>query len=425
MPKFVIILIVAIMTLPMQPHIGSEGPSLFLAALADDDDDDGGRREIGDDDDDDGPTRRRVRAPRATPPTPLPQRAANEILARGLSEDDLAGLLQQDFSTLESNRLSNGQLLVRLRKPAALSMNEALAVVRELTSDDGSDFNHFYRSEQGSACNGIDCPARQMIDWPVSTAACGSLPRIGMVDTGLNAQHKALAGAKIQLHRFDDGRKASDLLHGTAVAALLVGEADSRSPGLIPEAELLAVDAFHRAGQDQRTDAFSLIRALDYLADRQVRIVNLSLAGPANEALEAQVSKMDKTGILLIAAAGNTGPAAPPAHPAAYPQVIAVTAVDRRGTIYRRANRGPHIDLAAPGVDVWTAASIRGARTKTGTSYAAPFVSAAAALLLQSEPGLTNEQIRSRLLADARDLGPQGRDNIFGEGLVTAQTACR
>ncbi|SNR54443.1 Subtilase family protein [Paracoccus sediminis] len=216
----------------------------------------------------------------------------------------------------------------------------------------------------------------------------------------------------------------SDLLHGTAVAALLVGNADSRSPGLVPQAELVAVDAFQKVAQDQRMDAFALIEALDYLTAQNVRIVNLSLAGPPNAALAGQVGQMAAADILMIAAAGNGGPRAAPAYPAAYDAVLAVTAVDRRGQVYRRANRGDHIDLAAPGVNVWTAASIRGARTKTGTSYAAPFVTAAAALLWQRDPSLSAAQLRDRLRASARDLGADGRDAIFGDGLIAAPPPC-
>ena len=184
------------------------------------------------------------------------------------------------------------------------------------------------------------------------------------------------------------------------------------------------MDAFHKARQDERADAFALVEALDYLASQNVQIVNLSLAGPPNQALGGQIRRMDRQGIVLVAAAGNGGPAAKPAFPAGYDPVIAVTAVDRRQQVYRRANRGSHIDLAAPGVNVWTAASISGARTKTGTSFAAPFVTAAAALLLQSEAGLTPAQTRARLQGAARDLGKAGPDEVFGHGLVQPAGGC-
>lgn len=397
-----------------------QGPGWGLsAAWADDDDDDDDRG-----DDDDAPVRRRpapvVRA------APLPSLAPNEVIARGLTPADLRRLNEQGFRLLRSVTLADGQPMHRLRKPAGLSMQAARQRVRQIGSASAADFNHYYRPGQAADCAGGDCPARQMIAWPATPGGCGSAVRIGMVDTGVNADHPALNTARLRVHQIAPGDRlaASDPVHGTAVAALLVGRSDSRSPGLVPYAELIAVDAFHKARQDERADAFALIEALDYLADQKVQIVNLSLAGPPNQALDGQIREMERHGILLVAAAGNGGPAAKPAFPAGYAPVIAVTAVDRRSQIYRRANRGSHIDLAAPGVDVWTAASISGARTRTGTSFAAPFVTAAAALLLQSEPGLAPAQARARLQQAARDLGSPGPDAVFGHGLVQPAGAC-
>lgn len=416
---------VAIFALSLfQSEAGPYGVAMVSAAYAQDDDDDDGPRLRGmratDDDDDDAPVRRRAPARVAAP---LPQRAPNEILVRGLSDGDLASLAEQGFSVLQRRDLSDGQSLIRLQKPQSLGMAAARRVVRQLQSPQGADFNHYYRTEQAEACRGVDCLARDMIEWPV-TAGCGDLPLIGMVDTGLNAEHAALSHADIKLHRVETESPVSDLLHGTAVAALLVGDSGSRSPGLIPQAELVAVDAFHKDRKDQRADAFALIEALDYLASQNVRVINLSLAGPPNRALQRQIRALDQAGVVVVAAAGNNGPSAKPAYPAAYDQVIAVTAVDRRGQVYRRANRGEHIDIAAPGVDVWTAASISGARTKTGTSYAAPFVTAAVAMLLQRQPDLTPAQVRERLVADAQDLGDTGRDRVFGQGLLTPPQGC-
>jgi minor extracellular protease Epr len=144
----------------------------------------------------------------------------------------------------------------------------------------------------------------------------------------------------------------------------------------------------------------------------------MSLAGPPNRVLEAAAAALVERGVIIVAAAGNGGPKADPGYPAAYPGVIAVTAVDSTDTVYRRAGRGPHIDLAAPGVDVWTAASVSGAKPKTGTSFAAPFVTAAAAMALGREPEMDVAALTAMLAGSARDLGDPGRDDVYGFGLI-------
>lgn len=436
MSRILHITVIVLAAFFIQPQFGSTGPELVRVAWADDDDDGGPRlfqlRARSDDDDDDGVRRRVVSddddddGPVVRRPAPAPRRAPQEILARGVSDADIDSLEQQGFSVLQRHDLSSGQPLIRFRKPGAMSMQRARQIVRRLESPESADFNHFYRSEQAEECLTIDCLARQAIAWPEFHRGCGSLPVIGMIDTGLNADHAALSGANLHVHSIEAGDpgQRSELLHGTAVASLLVGDTDSRSPGLIPAARLLAVDAFHKVRADERADAFGLIQALDYLSRQNVKTVNLSLSGPPNAALESQIVRMAEDDIVIVAAAGNNGPSAKPAYPAAYESVIAVTAVDRRGQVYRRANRGEHIDLAAPGVDVWTAASISGARTKTGTSYAAPFVTAAAAMLLQSQPQLAAEEVRRFLIARARDLGSDGHDDIYGHGLLTPPDDC-
>jgi subtilisin family serine protease len=187
----------------------------------------------------------------------------------------------------------------------------------------------------------------------------------------------------------------------------------------------VAVDAFYRRGSDERADVFTLIDALGQLSERGVGVINLSLAGPPNTVLEEVVRRLvGERDIVLVAAVGNDGPRADPAFPAAYPEVIAVTAVDRDRVVYRRAIRGPHVDLAAPGVAVWTAASISGARWKTGTSYAVPFVTAAAAILREMRPELTAPEVGPELLGLANDLGDPGPDPVFGAGLLALGTLC-
>lgn len=427
MAKLLLTLLIFSVALAIErmPRSGDFG--LVAAALANDDDDDGGRRRVADDDDDDDDGGRRRPGgtrPVSRPAAPPPLQVPDEIVVQGLSQSDLDRLLGAGFSVVREIVLQDGRSLRRLRKPAPLTLEQARDAVRQYGSGQDSDFNHLYRGESGEVCRGRDCLARQMIAWPAVSRCGGTPPRIGMVDTGLNAAHEALADARIVVHRLETGDPPSGEMHGTAVAALLVGDPGFRSPGLVPHMPLVAVDAFHKVGSDERTDIFALIEGLDFLAGQDVRIINLSLSGPANLLLERRVAELDGRGILVVAAAGNAGPNAVPVYPAGYEPVLAVTAVDRRGEVYRRAGRGPHIDLAAPGVDVWTAASIRGARTKTGTSFAAPFVTATAALTLEGNPGLAPADLRRLLTERASDLGEAGRDDVYGHGLVTIPPPC-
>lgn len=377
--------------------------------------------------------RRRTSRPRSVTPAPVVAQpktayAPDEVISIGLQPEHITALTATGFSVLRSSTLGGDQTMHRLRKPAAMSLEDAVADVRQHSPL--TDMNHFYRSEAAAdevapapACTDTNCLARDMIDWP-EASSCGTPPKIGMIDTGLNAGHIALADASLTVHRLEMEAAQSGLMHGTSIASLLVGDTESRSPGLVPHMPLYAVDAFYSDGEEERSDGFSLIRALDWLADNETRIINLSLAGDDNLLLAGKIAEMEEKGILLIAAAGNNGPSAKPAFPAAYDTVVAVTAVDRRGQVYRRANRGEHIDLAAPGVEVWTAASISGARTKTGTSYAAPFVTATAALYLQSDPALEPSELRQKLNDATRDLGEEGRDLIYGNGLIDPPRSC-
>lgn len=362
----------------------------------------------------------------------LPARADREIVALGLDDDDIAELSAQGFAVLDDQTLQIvGARLFLLSTPQGLSLEQARAIVTDLNPEALVDFNHFYRAGGDTAveCSGPHCRAASAISWPVGSDALSGCPieaRIGLIDTGINADHATFRNRQLEVIDMLPGGKAkSGRKHGTAVAAILLGSAESRSPGLLPDSTVIAVDAFHRGGsRDERSDVHTLVRAMDRLAERDVTVINLSLSGPPNLLLEAMTGHLNDASIVLVAAAGNAGPRAKPAYPAAYPRVIAVTAVDGNGNVYRRAGRGAHIDLAAPGVDVWTAASIRGARTKTGTSFATPFVTAAVALA-QVRLGLQgHEQLVDALAANALDLGAPGRDDIFGYGLVQAVGTC-
>lgn len=312
--------------------------------------------------------------------------------------------------------------LFRLRVPGGQSGEQALATLRQLVPAALSDLNHLYRPDDFT-CDGPECAAQAAIGW--SPASLDAAPRIGMIDTGINAAHHALEGQNLTVHQVDLAeRDAPGRQHGTAIAALLVGRAGDRVPGLLPKAELVAVEAFHRGNLGDQADAFSVVAALDRLSTEGVQVINLSFSGPENAVLGRIVRRVLHQGVALVAAAGNDGPGAPPAFPAAWPGVIAVTAVDTRMNPYRQASTGAHVSLAAPGVNLWTAASVSGGRLRSGTSYAAPFVTAVLALERFHAPDASLAELIARMHACARDLGAPGFDSVFGHGLVRAPEAC-
>jgi subtilisin family serine protease len=165
------------------------------------------------------------------------------------------------------------------------------------------------------------------------------------------------------------------------------------------------------------------VRSLDWAVAHRARIINMSFAGPRDPEIAASLAVALKKGVVLIASAGNAGRNAAPLYPAADPNVIAVTAIDAEDHLLGVANRGRHIAVAAPGVDIVGPASGGGYQMSTGTSVAAAHVSGVAALLIAFKPTLTPDAVRKLLASTATDLGPKGRDDQFGAGLVDAYRA--
>ncbi|GGE54929.1 protease [Agaricicola taiwanensis] len=351
---------------------------------------------------------------------PAPQRATNELVAAGLTPANLAELKASGFRVKAGASASD---VVTLEVPRGVSLADARLAVGRVNASAASDFNHFYYTDGGPnpGCTEGQCAPQQMIGWTApDVAACGPLPTIGMVDTAIDLENEALKGQAIEtlvpegLVRGRDG--ARDTSHGTAVAAIIAGRADSSTPGLLPGARILAVDVFQPAdAQRSRTDVTGLTKAIELLVSRGVKIINLSLSGPDNEVLRRVIEKAQDAGVIFIAAAGNGGPGAKPAYPAAYDRVIAVTAVDADMKAYARASRGSYVDVAAPGVGIKAAGS---AEPRSGTSYATPFVAAAVTLLRASAPEAEVEDFHPALFIRARDLGPVGRDPVYGWGLL-------
>jgi subtilisin family serine protease len=144
----------------------------------------------------------------------------------------------------------------------------------------------------------------------------------------------------------------------------------------------------------------------------------MSFAGPRDPSIERALKAAAEKGVILIAAAGNAGPKSPPLYPAADVNVIAVSASDYADKPFAMANRGKHIAVAAPGVDVLVPSPKGGYQLTTGTSVAAAHVSGVAALLLEGRPNLTPKDVRAILMSTAKPVAFRGHEEVFGAGLV-------
>jgi subtilisin family serine protease len=163
-----------------------------------------------------------------------------------------------------------------------------------------------------------------------------------------------------------------------------------------------------------------IVAGLAELAQQDVRVINVSIVGPDNAVLGAIIRALLARSIAIVAAAGNDGPNAAPLYPAAYPGVIAVSAVDAKQRVLPEASGGGHISFAAPGADMLAALPGGGFANVRGTSYAAPLVSGLVARALDGHDAASAASIVQQLAASARDRGSKGRDRRYGYGLVGA-----
>ncbi len=370
----------------------------------------------------------------------------NEVLAVGA---DSASIERAQALGFKADPLINSEAgdhtIVRLTVPSGLDAVRGQDLLSKELPGQRFELNRVYRLYRASAreepvtldkslpatvpgntatCAANRCVAKEVIGWKDTLSPCAKGLKVGVIDTDIDEVHPAFEGRHI--HRFDfapDGRLPAPNWHGTAVLSLLAGGSLTSTPGLIPDAEFFAANIFYSdESGDMTADTISLLKALDWMKAFDVKLINMSFSGPRDGLVGEAIERMGENGVLFVAAAGNDGPLAEPAYPAAYPQVIAVTAVTKDLRNYRYANRGDHIDISAPGVDIWTAAPGGRAGYHTGTSFAAPHVTA----VLAVEPPESFKQGKADLLDNlaVMDLGQEGRDPIYGRGLLLAPSEC-
>ncbi|WP_200381444.1 S8 family serine peptidase [Thiococcus pfennigii] len=262
---------------------------------------------------------------------------------------------------------------------------------------------------------------------------------VAVIDSGLDLDHPDLVGriaAGIDLVDGDaEPWDTHPLGHGTMVAGIIAANADDGVgiAGVCAPCRILPI----RVTADGRFAASVLIEAIDLVIEHQpsVQVVNISAGlapGLHVAALREALRDAAAAGITVVVAAGNDD-APLLGEPAAYPETIAVGAIDPAGRRADFSNQGEQLDLLAPGVDIWSSRpSHLGDEPYdygSGTSYAAPFVTGVVGLMKALEPDLTPAELRGLLLAGARDpIGPDGEDapgwdRERGWGLLDAYAA--
>jgi len=301
-----------------------------------------------------------------------------------------------------------GARVVTLVVPPGLSTQRALRQLRAADPGGSYDFDHLFTEGQIVGAQNVGtAPAPH-------TAPASVEIRVGLIDGGVDADHPVFATRRPELSGCGGRPVAS--VHGTAVASLFVG----RSPefhGAAPGAQLVAVDVYCD-GATPGGRVRDIVLALAELAAANVRVINMSVVGPDNTVLAAVVRKVLTQSIVIVAAAGNDGPNAPPLYPAAYPGVVAVTAVDAHEKLLMEASGGAHVRFAAPGADMLAAALDGKYAPVRGTSFASPLVAGLIARLLAHEDHVGVEQVVQQLAATAVDRGHARHERRDDYGLV-------
>jgi len=240
--------------------------------------------------------------------------------------------------------------------------------------------------------------------------------KVGVIDTGIDHNHEDLhvsGGTSVIAGTTD---YYDDNGHGTHVAGTIATlNNDIGVIGVAPQAELYAIKALDQYGNGNYSEVIS---GIEWAIDNQMDIINMSLGGTtSSKALKAAVDKAYNSGMLLVASAGNMGynKKGSITYPAAYDSVIAVGAIDQQNIRASFSSVGRQLELMAPGVGIESTFPNNSYSTMNGTSMASPHVAGAAALMWESNPTLTNVELRQLLKANAIPLGDSFE---YGNGLI-------
>jgi subtilisin family serine protease len=311
------------------------------------------------------------------------------------------------YEVLSERRLESlKQDLVRVRVRESESIEQAVDRLQRQIPEVRTAPNHVFRPMGTAIVRDAATPMTA-----AAFQAARNAGRIGVIDTGADATLPPLQGIIQATRGFAPGGYIPRP-HGSAVAQLAAALG----------ARIVLGDVFGVDTQQRLVaPAESIAAAIDWLLVEDVRVINISIEGPRNDVLGFVIDAALARGVVIVAAMGNGGPSAAPGYPAAYPGVVAVTALDENGLIYRRAARGKHVQFAARGSFPGTSPPLICAERVSGTSFAAPLVAAEVERRWRLQPQAAREQVLAAMRSDATDLGAPGWDPIYGWGRIDLQ----
>lgn len=354
--------------------------------------------------------------------------------AMSLSADASVPALEDELIGYDVNQYEAPIVSARLT-PAEIEELKKNGNVAEVEDDQvcyalGGQFSHLQFENQPSIlAETVPAGVAQILApaaWPSSQ---GEGVRVAVVDTGIDYNHPDLKTNYKSGVSFVPGAATplDDNGHGTHCAGTIAAAINGAGVvGVAPSAYLYAVKVLNSSGSGSYSQ---IISGIDWCIQNRMHIVSMSLGGAGGSTALASICNTAwSKGLLLVAAAGNSGAPTPPAtssvgYPAKYKNVIAVSAIDSANSIASFSSRGPEIDLCAPGVNVLSTTKGGGYGNMNGTSMACPHVAGAAAVVWGAHRFASNEQIWNLLAHYVDNLGAPGWDALFGYGRVNADRA--
>lgn len=261
-----------------------------------------------------------------------------------------------------------------------------------------------------------------------ATGNTGAGVKVAVIDTGIDVDHPDLRVLGGYNYVTNNSNYDDDNGHGTHCAGIIAALNNTTGVvGVAPGASLYGVKVLSSTGSGTWT---AIAQGIEWAISNKMQVISMSLGGTSGSTtLQQACTNAWNANIVICTAAGNSGRSSGKGdtveYPARYTECIAVAATDSNDVRASWSSTGPKVEVAAPGVSVYSCYYGGGYATMSGTSMATPHVAGLAALVIAAHPGYTNQQVRTAIDNCCVDLGAAGRDTLYGYGRVSALNAVK